>query len=72
MNFYLMHVKKSFGTFKKNGVYWVDEVNGLRVPTAYADFYPSETIKKYSNQPNLLLVRSGGIADVSTLITNLA
>jgi len=66
-NFYLMHVKQSFGTFKKNGVYWVDALNASKIPAKYAVLYPSELIEKYKEHPNLLLVRSGGIGDLIAL-----
>lgn len=66
-NFYLMHVKRAFQSFAKNGVYWVDKHNASKVPPPYADFYPATILKPYTNQPNLVLVRSGGIGDIIAL-----
>jgi len=69
-----MHVRKTFGTFVKNGVYWVDEANAMRASAFNVDLYPSTIIQKYTNQPNLLLVRSAGIGDIIALssLTNIA
>ena len=62
-----MTVKKPFQKFIRGGVYWVDETNAALVPPAYANFESVDSIDKYENHTNMLLVRSGGIGDIIAL-----
>ena len=76
MNYYLMHVNKAFGSFVKGGVYWIDKPNAIKAAefNAPVTIHPYTLIPKYTNQYNLLLVRSGGIGDIIALssLTNIA
>lgn len=64
--FYLLHVKSAFSRFVKNGVYWLDAVNVQKVPPGN-HIYPATAIKPYTDQQNMLLVRSGGLGDLMDL-----
>ncbi len=74
MRYLLMQVKKPFGTFVKNGVYWVNETNAARVSVDYAVFYDSTILAKYETHKTMLLIRSAGIGDIIALssLTNIA
>ena len=67
MRYYIMIVKKPFQSFVKGCAYWVNETNAAQVPHQYAEFIPAETIDKYDNHFNMLLVRSAGIGDIIAL-----
>lgn len=64
--FYLAHVTKQSPSVKKGGVYFVNEANA-KIFSRVAKIYPFELIEKYSNQPELLIVRTGGIGDLIAL-----
>lgn len=66
MSFYLAHVKKPIGRVSFGEVYWVDAANAKHFKP-FADIYPATIIKPYTNQKNLLVVRSGGIGDILAL-----
>jgi hypothetical protein len=60
----LVRLKVNNGNLVKNGVYIFDPVNTAKIPAKYADIIPFNDLKPYTNEPNLLLVRSGGIGDL--------
>lgn len=61
---HLVRFKRSVETFKKNGVYLFDNENIKRIPLSLYDSIPYNSIRPFTNQSTLLLVRSGGIGDI--------
>ena len=60
----LVRLKVKNGDLVKNGVYIFDPNNTAKIPAKYADIIPFDSLKPYTNEANLLLVRSGGIGDL--------
>ena len=61
---FLVRLKKANGQFKKDGVYIFDNENVKRVPPSYGEVYPFDDLPTFNGQPNLILLRSGGIGDL--------
>lgn len=64
MSFWLVRLKQNYGQGRKNGVYLFNSANLAKVQPKLVDVLPLETIKPYTKQNTLLLIRSGGMGDL--------
>lgn len=64
VKYYFARLKNNIEHLKKNNVYFVDQINKIRIGERNADFIDFDIIPKYDNQEVLLIVRSGGIGDI--------
>jgi hypothetical protein len=61
---WLVRIKKANPPYQKDGVYLFDDANVEKVPSSYGEKYNYDELPVFSGQPNLLLIRSGGIGDL--------
>jgi hypothetical protein len=67
LNYYLTRFKRTVNNFKKDEVYLFDEVNLRTIPRQIVEFMNIDEIADYKDQPNLLIIRSGGMGDIAAL-----
>lgn len=66
-DYFLARFKVTVDSFKKNDVYFFDENNIAHIPKNIIEFISINEVADYTNQPNLLIIRSGGIGDIAAL-----
>jgi hypothetical protein len=63
----LVRFKTAVQHFERGGVYLIDSHNIKKIPPKFIECIDIRTIKPYKDQQNLLLVRSGGIGDITAM-----